>query len=150
MENMGLSNILKATFIGMLLGKNFPNNIRALRMAVKEILRPVLFDCILPTFDDLMSYLEGVASKNCTAKLQLDELVWQRLIALRLIRSSHEADWLLHIHTVKLMLPYFAAAGYWHYFRYATVYLIKMTKLPSELLHKFLTEKHNIRHCNGL
>ena len=58
MKNTGLSNILKADFGGVdkiLLGKNFPNNIRAVRMAVEEILKPVLLDCVLPTFDDLMS-----------------------------------------------------------------------------------------------
>ena len=45
MENTGLSNIFKAAFGGVdkiLLGKNFPNNIRALRMVVEEILRLVL------------------------------------------------------------------------------------------------------------
>ena len=45
------------------------------------------------------------------------------------------------------MLPYFAVAGHFHYVRYATVYLIKMTKLSSELLHKFFTEEHAMRHC---
>ena len=74
LENTGLSNILKASLGGldkMLLGKNFPNKIRALHMVVEEILRPVLLDCVLPTFDDLMSYLEGLASKSRTAKLSL-------------------------------------------------------------------------------
>ena len=76
-------------------------------------------------------------------------------IALRSLRCSHEADWSLHIHTVKLMLPYSAAAaaaGHRHYLCYATGYLIsvKMIKLPSELLHKFLTGDHAMRHCNGL
>ena len=113
MENTGLSNILKAAFGGvdkMLLGKNFPNNIRALRMFIVEILRPVLLDCVVPTFNDLMSYLEGLASKSRTAKPWLDGLVWSIFIALRFIRSSREAYCPLHIHRVKLMLPYFAAA----------------------------------------
>ena len=48
------------------------------------------------------------------------------------------------------MLPYFAAVDHWHYLRYATVYLINMIKLPSELLHKFLTGGNTMRHCNGL
>ena len=72
MENTGLSNILKAAFGSvdkMLLGTNFPNNIRDLRTVVEEVLRPILLDCVLPTFDDLMSYLEGLASKRRTTKL---------------------------------------------------------------------------------
>ena len=60
----------------MLLCQNFPNNIRALRMAVEEILRLVLLDCVLPTLDDLMSYPEGLTSKSCTDKLWLDGLAW--------------------------------------------------------------------------
>ena len=35
----------------MLLGKYFPNNIRALCMFVKEILRAVLLYCVLPYFE---------------------------------------------------------------------------------------------------
>ena len=64
------------------------------------------------------------------------------------MRSSCETDWSFHIHTVKVMLLYFAAAGNWHYLRYATVYLNKMTKLPTEILHTFPTGEHNMRHCN--
>ena len=71
MENTGLSNILKAAFGGagkMFLGNNFPNTIRALRMPVKEILKPVLLDCVLQTFDDLVNFLESlpkVVKVNC-------------------------------------------------------------------------------------
>lgn len=119
--------------------KNFSKNIRHLRVTVEEILKPVLFNCILPTFDNLLSYLEGLLSKNRTVKLRLEEIVWPIFIGFRFIRSSREAHWPLHIYTVKLTLPYFTAAGYWHYLRYATVYFIKMTKLPIKLLHKFFT-----------
>ena len=73
-----------------------------------------------------------------------------KFIALRFIRSSHEADWPLHIPKINLMLPYFAAAGHLHYLRYTAVYLIKMAKLTSELFHKFLTGQHAMRHCIGL
>ena len=48
------------------------------------------------------------------------------------------------------MLSYFAAAGHWHYHRYATVYLIKMEKVPRKLFHKFLTGEHVMRHCIGI
>jgi hypothetical protein len=48
------------------------------------------------------------------------------------------------------MLPYFAAAGHWHYFRFATVYLIKMTKLPKDLLVKSLNGEQAMRNQNGI
>ena len=89
MENTGLSNILKAAFGGidkLLLGKNFPNNIRALCMAVEQILKPVLLDSVLPTFDYLMSYLEGLSSKSHTTKLWLDGLVWPIFIEIHNIQ----------------------------------------------------------------
>ena len=91
MGNTGLSNILKTAFGGVdkiLLGKNFSNNIRSLRMAVEEILRLVLLNSVLTTFDDLMSYLEGLASKNRTTKLSLDGIVWPIFIALRFNKIS--------------------------------------------------------------
>ena len=91
MGNTGLSNILKTSFGAVdkiLLGKEFSNNIRSLRMAVKEILRLVLLNSVLTTFDDLMSYLEGLAFKNRTAKLSLDGIVWPIFIALRFNKIS--------------------------------------------------------------
>ena len=44
------------------------------------------------------------------------------------------------------MLPYFAVAGYWHFLRYASVYLTKTTTLPKNLLKKILDEEHAMRH----
>ena len=69
---------------------------------------------------------------------------------MRFIKSSREGDWLFQIHRVKLMLVYFVTSGHRHYLCYATVYLIKMTKLPSDLLHKFFTGENDMKHCNGL
>ena len=48
------------------------------------------------------------------------------------------------------MLLYFVALGPAHCLCYATLYFIKMTKLPSELLHKLLTGEHDTRDGNGL
>ena len=48
------------------------------------------------------------------------------------------------------MIPYFAAAGHWHYLRYSIVYLMKMSKLPNVVLNKFLNGEHAMRHENGL
>ena len=55
-----------------------------------------------------------------------------------------EANWPLHKHTVQMMLPYFAAAGHWHYMRSTVVHLIKMTKLPKDLLQKIIKGEHAI------
>ena len=69
---------------------------------------------------------------------------------MRFVRASREADWPLHIHTLKLMLPCFAAAGHCYYLCYAPAYLMKMTKLPRNLLKKVSDEEHARQHQNGI
>ena len=103
-------------------------------MCVEEILRPAILKQPMLSFDDLMSHLECFGKKSRTACLWLDALIHPGFIIMRFVRSFREADWPLHIHTVQMMLPYFAAAGHWHYLRSAVVHLIKMTKFPKYLL----------------
>ena len=38
---------------------------------------------------------------------------------------------------------------HWHCLRYASVYIMKMTKLPKNLLKNFLDGEHAMRHQNG-
>ncbi|KAH3779134.1 hypothetical protein DPMN_180613 [Dreissena polymorpha] len=55
MANSDLEDILKASFGGvnrMLTGKNFPQNVRALRMVAEEVLRK---ESPYDSFDDLCS-----------------------------------------------------------------------------------------------
>ena len=134
----------------MLQRKNFPQNTCALQICAEEFLRETLKDNSVSHFCSLMNKLDSIASKSRTAHLWLDALIWPVFLFMRFVRTGREADWPLHIDTLKRMLPYFAAAGHWHYFRYATVYLIKMTKLPKELLGKFIDGEHAMRHQNGM
>ena len=153
MTNTNLSDLLKAVFGGvdkMLQGKNFPQNTHAIRICAEEVLRETLQDDSVSDFRSLMNKLNSIASKSRTARLWLDALIWPAFLIMRFVRAGREADWPLHIDILKRMLPYFAAAGQWHYFRYATVYLIKMTKLPKEPLGKFIDGKHAMRHQNGI
>ena len=60
---------MKAAFGGvtkMLTGKNFPQNTRALRIVVEQILHQIL--CVVNTLDELMQKLKARASKSTTAK----------------------------------------------------------------------------------
>ena len=97
-----------------------------------------------------MKKLDSIDSKSRTARLWLDALIWPVFLIMRFVRAGREADRPLHIDTLKRMLPYFAAAGHWHCFRYAIVYLMKMTKLPKELFGKFIDGEHAMRHQNGI
>ena len=98
----------------------------------------------------MMALLNSLTMKSRTTHLLLKALIWPVILIMRFARASREARWPLLIHTLKLMLPYFAAAGHWHCLRYAPVYLIKMTKLPKNLLKKFSDGEHAMRHQNGL
>ena len=55
---------------------------------------------------------------------------------MRFVRASKEADCPLHIHTLKFILPYFAAAGHCHYLSYASVYSMKMTNITQKSTQK--------------
>ena len=119
MGNSGLEEVLKAAFGGvtrMLTGKNFPQNTRALRMVVEELLRPIIAKA--ETHDDLMSTLEKEAPKSRTAKLWLDNLIKPVLIMMMYLRAEREAEWSLYLWAVEQMIPYFFAAGHVNYARY--------------------------------
>ena len=97
----------------------------------------------------MMALLNSLTKKSRTTHLLLKALIWPVILIMRFARASREARWPLLIHTLKLMLPYFAAAGHWHCLRYASVYIMKMTKLPKNLFKNFLDGEHAMRHQNG-
>ena len=66
------------------------------------------------------------------------------------VRAEREGDWLLHVHCVKAMMPYFFAAGHQNYARSGLVYLRAIEDLPDKMLPFFLKGKHVMRHMNGL
>ena len=150
MANSGLDDILKSAFGGvekMLLGKFFPENVRALRMVVEELLRPYISD--IHDNNDMNKFLEDISQKSKTTKLWVDNLVKPMFYAMVFIRAEREGDWPLHLHVVTKMLPYFFAAGHRHYARYATYYLNDMKNLPPVVLERFMRGEHTTRHIKG-
>ena len=99
----------------MLSGQDFPQNTRALRICLEEILWSIFQDESVSDFDSMMILLSTLAKKSRTEHLWLKSLIWSLILIMKFVRASRETDWPLHIHTLKLMLPYFAAAGYCHY-----------------------------------
>ena len=65
------------------------------------------------------------------------------------IRTERESDWLLHLHAVSMMMPYFFAAGHHNCARYGTYHLYDMKKLPQSIFDKFLRGEHT-QHNGGL
>ena len=69
MAGSGLEEVMKATLGGvtkMLTGKNFPQNTRAIRIVVEQVLHEIL--CKVNTVDELMQELKARASRSKTAK----------------------------------------------------------------------------------
>lgn len=152
MSNTGLLEIMKSTFAGvekMLLGsKYFPQNLRALRMVVEELLRPYItqFD----SSDKLDEFLENISKESKTTKLWVENLIKPVQLMMMFVRAEREGDWPLHLKVVSKMLPYFFAAGHHNYARYATYYLNDMKNLPPVILARFLKGEHTTHHQKGI
>ena len=73
MANSGLDAFMKAAFGGVahkLTGKNFPQNVRALRMVAKEIIGGVLKS--VSSHNELMSLLKERTVNSWTTKIWVD------------------------------------------------------------------------------
>ena len=118
MRGSGLEELIGAAFSGLtgiLNGKNWLRAMRALRMVCTVLLSDFLYkEGSIPTFEDLFIFLEK-ACKTPTGQLWVDCLIRPTLIAHMFIRAQRDGDWLLHVHCLQNMLPYFFAAGHWHY-----------------------------------
>ena len=64
--------------------------------------------------------------------------------------KSERGDWPLHLQAVKLMMPYFFAAGHTDYARYGLYFLRSMEVLPANVLQHFLKGSHVMMHIHGL
>lgn len=151
MANSGLEEVLKAAFGGvarMLTGKNFPQNVRGLRMVCEEVLRNIIQG--VDSYEDMMLLLEGRAAQSRTTKLWVDCLIKPVLIMMLFVRAEREAEWSLHLYAVAAMMPYFFSAGHINYARYGLYYLRSMERLPEEVLAKFRDGEHVMRHKAGL
>jgi hypothetical protein len=153
MADTGIVEILSPVFGGvlkMLSGKKFPQNVRALRMLVEELLRSIFTNHQLECMADLTDILDDLASQSRTTKLWVECLIKPMFLVLQFIRAEREADWPLHLATVKDMIPLFFAAGHVHYARYALYYLRSMHGLPKNVSDQFMKGQHTMHHNSGL
>jgi len=113
MVESGIADTLSAVFGGvlkMLSSKKYPQNVRALRMLVEELLRPVFAKYNLENMANLQQTLDHIASESRTAKLWVDCLIKPICTILKYICAEREADWALHLDTVTEMVPLFFPA----------------------------------------
>ena len=147
MADTGLSDVMECAFGGvshMLTGKRFPQNFRALRMVVEELLRSMILEA--DETNDVMSILQNRADKSQTSKLWVDMLIKPVLLIMMFCRAEKEADWLLHLYAVEHMTPYFFAARHPNYAHYGMYYLRSLAAMPTEILEKFMKGEHVTRH----
>ena len=85
----------------MLSGKKFPQNVRALRMMVQEVVRGLFMDHHFENTEDLMKALDQIASESRTVKLWVEILVKPVLLMMTYVMAEREGDWLLHLATFK-------------------------------------------------
>ena len=153
MRGSGFEELIGAAFSGLtgiLNGKNWPRAMRALRMVCTVLLSNFLYqEESIPTFEDLSIFL-GEACKTPAGQLWVDCLNRPTLIAHKFIRAQREGDWLLHVHCYQKMLPYFFAAGHWHYTRHIAWYLQQMSCLPEDDKSDLMAGAFVCRHREGV
>ena len=149
MTNTGLEEVMCKAFAGvkkMLTGKKFPQNMRALQLVAEECIRDVVTNRYEES-NSVIEILEQRAKVSRTSKLWFDCLGKPVLI---IVHAEREGDWPLHLYAASEMIPYFAAAAHWNYFRYGIVYLMKMSSMPNEVLDEFMKGHHVMRHVPGI
>lgn len=150
MQGSGLEELLQTTYGGvsnMLNGKAWPKAVRGLRMVVATLLEDIILRD--STADDIEQTLNKIR-ETATGRLWVDCLITPVMILHMFIRSQREGDWLLELHCLKRMLPYFFAAGHWNYARYITWHIIEMDgMLVNEAKQYFLQGYHVCKHKSG-
>jgi len=152
MAESGLAEVMNEAFSGvakMLSGKKFPQNVRALRIVAEELLRRIVQDNNMASYDELILCLDDVASSR-TAKLWVDVVIKPVFIMMQYIRAEREGDWPLHLEAVQQMVPYFFASGHVNYARYGLYYLRSMEGMPSEVRDRFMKGEHVMHHIPGV
>ena len=119
-------------------------------MLVEELLQNLLSKHNFQCMDELNKELDAISAKSKTAQLWIDCLIKPVFIILKYIRAEREADWALHLDTVKEMISLFFAAGHTHYARYALYYLCTMEHLPADVHKHFRAHEHTMHHTPGL
>ena len=153
MAGSGMTEILSEAFAGvlkMLTGKKYPDNVRALRMLVEEIIRPLFQTQNLGCMADLLQALDDAASQSRTAKLWVNCLIKPVFTIMKYIRAEREADWCLHLACVREMMPLFFAASHYNYARYGLYYIRTMAAMPEDVRQHFVNGEHIMHHNPGL
>ena len=92
----GLYELLESTFAvlqKMMSGRNFTQNVRALRIVSEEVLRPVLSAKKVEGFGELEQLLNDISCRCMTSRLGTDCVIRAVFIMMMYIRAEREGDW---------------------------------------------------------
>ncbi|MES9879249.1 MAG: hypothetical protein ABW185_00005 [Sedimenticola sp.] len=65
------------------------------------------------------------------------------------IRAERQGNWQMHLHTTRLMIPYYFAANRSNYSRWTPLYLLDMAQLPPEIKTAFQEGQFTVRRRAG-
>ena len=150
MAGSGKTEILSEAFAGvlkMLTGKKYPDNVRALRMLVEEIIRP-LFQT--QNWVAWLIFSRHWMMQHHSIKLWVNCLIKPVFTIMKYIRAEREADWCLHLACVREMMPLFFAASHCNYARYGLYYIRTMAAIPEDVRQHFVNGEHTMHHNPGL
>ena len=116
----------------MLLGKNFPNNTRAFFLLAEELIRDIGGLASIDSTTELIYVLEEAHSESKTALTWIKNFLNPVFLIMQFIRAERGGEWLLHLATVREVIPHFFSADHHHYARYVILYLLEMETLPPE------------------
>ena len=118
-------------------------------MVVLELLRPILKDGIINSYNELMKILDEKSKLSKTTKLWVDVVIKSVFLCCRCLQAEREGDWALHINAVEDMLPLFYAAGHMNYARDGLLYLNDMKNMPKTVLDHFMKGEHTVQHTKS-
>jgi hypothetical protein len=71
-------------------------------------------------------------------------------IILMNVRTERDGNWLLHLQSVSLMLPYFFDGNNTNYASWTPVYLMDLMNLPDDIQEEFMSGKFAIKQTFGV
>ena len=148
-----MTEVLSQAFSGVLkmrTGKKYPDNIRALRILVEYIIRPLFRTQNWGCMVDLRWALDDAAAHSRTATLWANSLIKPVFTIMKYVRAEREVDWCLHLACVCEMMPLFFAASHCNYARYGLYYIRSMAAMPGDVRQHFMNGEHTMHHNPGL
>ena len=130
-------------------GKAWVQSMRAFRMVSSALLNDFLSSGP-KSWDEVNEYLIK-CSEHPTGKLWVQNLIKPTLLIHQLMRAEREGDMHLQESSIEGLLPYFIAAGHYHYARYLTYNILDTRQnVPAAARTELASGAFVFRHKPGV